>query len=232
MFVRGGPPPGHPVDFRSRVTVSTSETRELVNRYSDAVSGQPQTSPVAGRARIANLANILTGLRLVLVPIFLLALFSGNGHEIAGRIAAFVIFGVACITDRLDGLLARNYGMATEFGAFVDPIADKALIGSALIGLSMLGDLPWWVTVVILTRELGVTLLRLAVIRRGVIPASWGGKIKTAVQALAIGLFVLPLSGPFLVGASVIMGIAILLTVATGVDYVVTAIKEVRQTAA
>ena len=105
------------------------------------------------------------------------------------------------ITDRLDGLLARNYGMATEFGAFVDPIADKTLIGSALVGLSMLGDLPWWVTMLILTREVGVTVLRLAVIRRGVIPASWGGKLKTVVQAVAIGLFVLPLSGPFLVAA-------------------------------
>ena len=116
---------------------------------------------MAGRARIANLANVLTGMRLVLVPIFLCALFVGNGHETVARIVAFVIFAVACITDRFDGLLARNYGMATEFGAFVDPIADKALIGSALIGLSMLGDLPWWVTVVILTREVGVTLLRL-----------------------------------------------------------------------
>ena len=131
----------------------------------------------------------------MLVPIFLCALFVGNGHETAARIVAFVIFAVACITDRFDGLLARNYGMATEFGAFVDPIADKTLIGSALIGLSMLGDLPWWVTVVILTREVGVTLLRLTVIRRGVIPASWGGKLKTLVQAVAIGLFVLPLSG-------------------------------------
>ena len=198
------------------------------------MSGQPQTGSTvstAGRARIANLANVLTGLRLVLVPIFLFALFVGNGHETTARIAAFVIFAVACITDRYDGLLARNYGMATEFGAFVDPIADKALIGSALIGLSMLGDLPWWVTVVILTREVGVTLLRLMVIRRGVIPASWGGKLKTLVQAVAIGLFVLPWAsrpGPFLVGASVLMGIAIVLTVVTGVDYVVGAVREVR----
>lgn len=183
---------------------------------------------MAGRARIANLANILTGLRLLMVPIFLCALFAGNGHEIVGRIAAFVIFAIACLTDGLDGLLARNYGMTTEFGAFVDPIADKALIGSALIGLSMLGDLPWWITVVILTREIGVTLLRLAVIRRGVIPASWGGKLKTLVQAVAIGLFVLPLSGPFLVAASVVMGIAVVLTVVTGVDYVVGAIKAVK----
>jgi CDP-diacylglycerol---glycerol-3-phosphate 3-phosphatidyltransferase len=185
---------------------------------------------MVGRARIANLANILTLLRLVLVPIFLLAMFAGDGHQIAGRIAAFVIFTLAVITDRLDGLLARNYGMATEFGAFVDPIADKTLIGSALIALSMLGDLPWWVTVLILTRELGVTLLRLAVIRRGVIPASWGGKLKTVVQALAIGLFVLPLSGPFLVAAAVVMAAAIVLTVVTGIDYVVSAVKEVRQT--
>jgi CDP-diacylglycerol---glycerol-3-phosphate 3-phosphatidyltransferase len=230
MFARAEPPAGDPVGFRSRVTVLTSETGALVNRYSVAVSGQPQTGPMVGRARIANLANILTLLRLVLVPIFLLALFAGGGHETAGRIVAFVIFALAVSTDRLDGLLARNYGMATEFGAFVDPIADKTLIGSALIGLSMLGDLPWWVTALILTRELGVTLLRLAVIRRGVIPASWGGKLKTVVQALAIGLFVLPLSGPFLVAASVVMAAAIVLTVVTGIDYVASTAREVRRT--
>lgn len=202
----------------------------LVNRYSDAVSAQPQTSPMVGRVRIANLANLLTGLRLVLVPIFMFALFYDAGHDFVGRLVAFAIFTLACITDRLDGVLARNYGMATEFGAFVDPIADKALIGSALIGLSMLGDLAWWVTVLILTREVGVTLLRLAVIRRGVIPASWGGKLKTAVQAVAIGLFVLPLSGPFLTAASVLMAAAIVLTVVTGLDYVASTIREVRRT--
>ncbi len=194
------------------------------------MSGQPQTGPTVGRTHIANLANSLTLLRLVLVPIFLLTLFAGNGHEIAFRVLAFVIFAVACITDRLDGLLARNYGMATEFGAFVDPIADKTLVGSALIGLSMLGDLPWWVTVVILAREVGVTLLRLAVIRRGVIPASWGGKLKTVVQVFAIGFFVLPLSGPFRVAAAVLMGVAIVLTVITGIDYVVSTVREVRRT--
>ena len=185
----------------------------------------PATKPTAD-------ANILTGLRLLLVPIFLCALFAGNGHEAAGRITAFVIFAIACLTDRFDGLLARNYGMATEFGAFVDPIADKALIGSALIGLSMLGDLPWWVTAVILTREVGVTLLRLAMIRRGVIPASWGGKLKTVVQAVAIGLFLLPWAsepGPFQVVASVMMGIAIVLTVVTGVDYVAGAFRDARE---
>ena len=92
------------------------------------------------------------------------------------------------ITDRFDGALARSYGMVTEFGTLADPIADKALIGAALIGLSMLGDLPWWVTVVIMVREIGITVLRFAVLRRGVIPASRGGKLKTLVQAVAIGL--------------------------------------------
>lgn len=198
------------------------------------MSGQPQTGPLTGppaRAHIANLANTLTLLRLVLVPIFLLALFAKDGHEIAFRVVAFVIFAIACITDRLDGLLARNYGMATEFGAFVDPIADKTLVGSALIGLSMLGDLPWWVTVLILAREFGVTVLRLAVIRRGVIPASWGGKVKTVVQVVAIGLFILPLTGPLRVTAAVVMGAAILLTVVTGIDYVVSTVREIRRTA-
>lgn len=139
-------------------------------------------------------------------------------------------FAVACITDRFDGQLARNYGMATEFGAFVDPVADKTLIGSALIGLSMLGELPWWVTVVIMVRELGVTVLRLAVIRRGVIPASWGGKLKTFVQAVAIGLFVLPLSGVLHTAAVVVMGIAIVLTIVTGIDYVASTLRGIRQT--
>lgn len=197
------------------------------------MSWLPQTGPVVGRANIANLANTLTLLRLVLVPVFLLALFAGDGRETGFRLAAFLIFAVACITDRLDGLLARNYGMATEFGAFVDPIADKTLVGSALIGLSMLGELPWWVTVVILSREFGVTVLRLAVIRRGVIPASWGGKLKTVVQVVAIGLFVLPWAGapgPFRVAAGVVMAAAIVLTVITGIDYVVSTVREVRRT--
>lgn len=192
------------------------------------MSGQPQTGPSVRRVRVTNLANLLTGLRLVLVPIFLYALFSGDGHTTAGRLAAFVIFTVAVITDRLDGALARNYDMVTELGALADPIADKALIGGALIGLSMLGDLPWWVTVLILVREIGITVLRFVVLHRGVIPATWGGKLKTLVQAVAIGLFVLPLSGPWSVVASVMMAAAIVLTVVTGVDYVASTIKEAR----
>ena len=194
------------------------------------MSGQPQTGPTVRRVPVANLANMLTGLRLVLVPIFLLALFAGNGHNTTSRVVAFAIFAVAVITDRFDGALARSYGMVTEFGTLADPIADKTLVGAALIGLSMLGDLPWWVTVVILAREIGVTVLRFAVLRRGVIPASWGGKLKALVQAVAIGLFVLPLAGSWLTAAWVVMGLAIVLTVVTGVDYVASAAKEVRWT--
>lgn len=178
---------------------------------------------------VANPANVLTVLRLVLVPIFLVALFYGGGHLTSARLVACAVFTVACLTDHFDGRLARDYGMATEFGAFVDPIADKVLIGSALIGLSMLGDLPWWITVVVLIREIGVTLLRLAVIRRGVIPASWGGKLKTLTQAVGIGLFVLPLSGIARSVAMVVMAVALVLTVVTGVDYVAGAVRGFRR---
>ncbi|BBX70828.1 CDP-diacylglycerol--glycerol-3-phosphate 3-phosphatidyltransferase [Mycolicibacterium psychrotolerans] len=193
-----------------------------------SVPGQPHTDPVVPRARVANLANALTGVRLMLVPVFLVLLFVGDGHETSWRTGAFIVFAVAVITDRLDGALARSYGMVTEFGTLADPLADKALIGAALVGLSMLGDLPWWVTVVILVRELGVTLLRLVVLRHGVIPASRGGKLKTLVQAVAIGLFVLPLTGAWLTGAWVIMLAAVVLTVLTGVDYFVSAVRDSR----
>ncbi len=184
------------------------------------------------RARVANIANVLTGIRFLLVPVFLVLLFVGDGHQTTWRIAAFVVFTIAVITDRVDGALARSYGMITEFGMLADPIADKALIGSALIGLSILGELPWWLTVVILVREVGVTVLRFAVLRHGIIPASRGGKLKTLVQAVAIGLFVLPLSGAWLSAAWVIMWVAVALTVITGVDYVVSAIRGSRDSPA
>jgi CDP-diacylglycerol--glycerol-3-phosphate 3-phosphatidyltransferase len=171
---------------------------------------------------------MLTLLRLLLVPLFVLVLFAGDGHETVSRIAAFVVFAVAVITDRLDGALARTYGMVTKFGTLADPIVDKTLIGAALIGLSMLGDLAWWVTLVILVREIGITVLRFAVLSRGVIPASRGGKLKTLVQAVAIGLFLLPLSGSWLVAASVVMAVAVVLTVIAGVDYVASAVRDVR----
>jgi CDP-diacylglycerol--glycerol-3-phosphate 3-phosphatidyltransferase len=177
-----------------------------------------------------NLANGLTVFRLVLVPVFLVALFWGTGHETGWRIAAWAVFAVACVTDRFDGELARKRNMVTEFGKLADPIADKALAGAALIGLSILGDLPWWVTVVVLVREVGVTLLRFWVIRHGVIAASRGGKVKTLLQAVAIGLFILPEWGWLRDIAWVVMIAAIIMALLTGFDYVGRALK-LRRTA-
>ncbi|GAB2723610.1 CDP-diacylglycerol--glycerol-3-phosphate 3-phosphatidyltransferase [Nocardia thraciensis] len=174
---------------------------------------------------LMNIANILTVARILIVPLFLLALFAADGHETGWRIAAAALFGIAAITDRIDGQLARKYGLVTDFGKLADPIADKALIGSALIGLSMLGNLAWWITLVICAREIGVTLLRLAVVRRGVIPAGRGGKLKTLVQSLAIAVVVLPLSGMFETAGLLLMYAAVALTVITGLDYVVQAAR-------
>lgn len=177
-----------------------------------------------------NIANGLTVLRLLLVPVFALVLFHGDGQDTAWRIWATVVFGIASITDRFDGDLARRRGLVTEFGKLADPIADKALIGTALVGLSALDELAWWVTVVMLVREVGVTVLRFWVIRHGVIAASRGGKVKTLLQALAIGLYVLPLSGWLHVVAVVVMGAAVAMTLITGGDYVARAVR-LRRTA-
>lgn len=172
-----------------------------------------------------NLANALTGLRLLLVPVFIAALFHGSGHDTDWRIIAWGVFAIASISDRLDGEIARKRGLVTEFGKLADPIADKALVGSALVGLSMLDDLPWWVTIVIIVREVGVTLLRFWVIRHGVIAASRGGKLKTLLQGIAIGLFVLPLSGWLHAVAWVVMVAAIVAALVTGADYVARAVR-------
>ncbi|MEO3883946.1 CDP-diacylglycerol--glycerol-3-phosphate 3-phosphatidyltransferase [Nonomuraea sp. B5E05] len=167
-----------------------------------------------------NIANVLTVLRLVLVPFFVVCLFvPGTGW----RIAALAVFAVASITDHLDGELARRYGLITDFGKIADPIADKALTGAALVCLSILGELPWWVTVVILGRELGITALRFVLLRHAVIPASYGGKVKTVLQIAAIVLYLLPFVPDPVRWA--VMGAAVVVTVGTGVDYVVRAIR-------
>ncbi|WP_242676919.1 CDP-diacylglycerol--glycerol-3-phosphate 3-phosphatidyltransferase [Rhodococcus sp. ABRD24] len=174
---------------------------------------------------VVNIANILTVLRIALVPVFLVALFVGDGHSTLWRIIATAIFVIAAVTDRIDGQLARKHGLVTDFGKLADPIADKALIGAALIGLSVLGDLSWWVTGIIAARELGITLLRFAVLRHGVIPAGRGGKLKTLVQTVAIGLYLFPLPGAFAPLSATLMGLAVALTVITGLDYVVQAVR-------
>jgi CDP-diacylglycerol--glycerol-3-phosphate 3-phosphatidyltransferase len=172
-----------------------------------------------------NVANALTLVRLALVPVFVWLLLREGGEDVASRIAAFAVFSVAMVTDKLDGDIARRRGLVTDFGKIADPIADKALTGGAFISLSLLGELPWWVTVVVLTREIGVTLLRFVVLRYGVIPASRGGKLKTGLQALAIGLFVLPLPAAFDLLENTVMGAAVVVTLVTGVDYVVQAVR-------
>jgi CDP-diacylglycerol--glycerol-3-phosphate 3-phosphatidyltransferase len=174
---------------------------------------------------LLNVANLLTVSRLALVPVFLVALFAGGGHNTGWRLIATLVFSIAAVTDNIDGRLARKLGLVTDFGKIADPIADKALTGAALVGLSILGDLPWWVTVVIAVRELGITLLRFVVIRYGVIAASRGGKWKTLTQIVAIGLFLLPLPAVVDPARWLIMGIALVLTVVTGLDYIVRAIR-------
>lgn len=189
------------------------------------------TTPAAGAPPLLNIANVLTGVRLLLVPVFLVTLFVDHGQSVQWRLAAFGVFAVAAFTDRLDGQLARSRGLVTAFGTVADPIADKALTGSALVGLSMLGLVPWWATLLMMGREIGITLLRFAVLRHGIIPASRGGKAKTLTQAIAIGFYLLPLTE--LLDADlavawvrgVLLGLAVVLTVGTGIDYILRAMR-------
>ncbi|MFE5136850.1 CDP-diacylglycerol--glycerol-3-phosphate 3-phosphatidyltransferase [Streptomyces fagopyri] len=172
------------------------------------------------QASLWNIANILTMIRLVLVPGFVALMLADGGYDPVWRAWAWAAFAVAMITDIFDGHLARTYDLVTDFGKIADPIADKAIMGSALICLSYLGDLPWWVTGVILGREFGVTLLRFVVIRYGVIPASRGGKLKTLAQGTAVGMYVLALTGGLATLRFWVMAVAVVLTVVTGLDYV------------
>lgn len=181
--------------------------------------------------RILNIANGLTILRLALVPVFAVLLLTGDGQDATMRLIAALVFAGAVITDRFDGVIARQRNLITEFGKVADPIADKALIGTALVALSLLDLLPWWLTGLILFREVAVTVLRFWVIRHGVIAASRGGKLKTVVQAAAIGLYILPLSGVFGTVRWWVMVVALVLTVVTGIDYVVRALR-LRRTSA
>lgn len=172
-----------------------------------------------------NVPNGLTVIRLFMVPLFLWLLLRQDGTDTVSRLWAAAVFLVASLTDFVDGELARRNGQVTSFGKVADPIADKALTGAALIGLSLLSELPWWITIVILVREIGVTLLRFWVIRDGIIPASRGGKWKTAMQMTAIVLYLLPLPSGFDAVRMTVMGIALVLTVVTGVDYVMRALR-------
>lgn len=193
------------------------------------VRGGKLGAAAVNQASLWNIANLLTMARLVLVPGFVVLLLHDGGYDPAWRSIAWAAFAVAMITDVFDGHLARKYDLVTDFGKIADPIADKAIMGAALICLSYLGDLPWWVTGVILFRELGITLMRFWVIRHGVIPASRGGKMKTLAQGTAVGMYVLALTGPLATLRFWVMAVAVVLTVVTGLDYVRQAVVLRRQ---
>ena len=194
------------------------------------VEGSATPGVVGPRPSLWNLPNGLTGLRILLVPVLGWLLLSDGGHDTRLRVWACIVFFLAILTDRYDGDIARRRNLVTDFGKILDPIADKALTGMAFIGLSLIDELWWWVTVVVLFREALVTVLRFWVIRLGVIAASRGGKIKTTLQALALMGLILPfrqLTGgwhavgqAFWWGAVLVMAAAVVVTVATGVDYV------------
>jgi len=163
--------------------------------------------------------NALTTLRIILVPVFAWMLLAHPG-ETWWRVATAVIFLVAILTDSLDGYLARKHNLVTRFGKLADPIADKALTGMAFIGLSVIGELWWWLTIVMLVREWGITVMRFVVLRYGVMAAGRGGKLKTVLQSVAVMLYLLPLPGWAHLVAVVVMLAALVVTVVTGLDYV------------
>jgi CDP-diacylglycerol---glycerol-3-phosphate 3-phosphatidyltransferase len=185
-----------------------------------AAGGHHRPAAAARPVGLWNIANILTMVRLLLVPGFVLLMLHNGGYDPAWRSFAWAAFAIAMITDLFDGHLARRYNLVTNFGKIADPIADKAIMGAALICLSALSDLPWWVTGVVLFREIGITLMRFWVIRHGVIPASRGGKMKTLTQGVAVGMYILALTGPLATLRFWVMAVAVALTVLTGVDYV------------
>jgi len=176
-------------------------------------------------APVVNVANGLTLLRIVLIPVFVVLMVASGMTEPGYRIGAAFAFGIASLTDFADGWLARSMNQVTPFGQIADPIADKALTGTALVLLSVYDALPWWVTIVIMVREVGVTLLRFWVIRHGVIPASRGGKLKTTLLIAAISWYIWPFTGALAAVGPWIMAVAFVVAVVTGVDYVLRALR-------
>ena len=169
-----------------------------------------------------NPANALTLLRIVLVPVFAWMLLS-HPDDLWWRLASTAVFGLAIATDALDGRIARKYNLITDFGKLWDSIADKALTGMAFIGLSIVGELPWWITALVLAREWGITWMRVAMLKYGVMAANAGGKLKTVLQSIALLLFLpgLPLMPSWLQWiAWFVMALAVAVTLITAVPYV------------
>ncbi len=171
------------------------------------------------RSPVLTTANGLTFARLVAVPVLAWLQFGPEKNETPFRWAAFVVFVFAAISDLIDGKLARRNNQTSKFGEIADPIADKALITVALIGLSASGRLWWWVTILILLREFLVTIYRLWQVRRRVIPADKGGKVKTVMQDVAVGAMLMPVGGLWLIFSDIAMGVALVMTLATGVVF-------------
>lgn len=177
-----------------------------------------------------NLPNAITMARILAVPFFIWSLVSVSNNESPMRWFSVLIFIVIMASDGVDGAIARKKGLVTNLGKLLDPIADKALLGGALVTLSILGEISWWVTVVILVRELGITIYRLVVVNQKVIAASSGGKLKTIFQGVMVGFVVSPLTAWFpydwyrLFEGSLIV-ISVVLTVYSGLQYVVAAVR-------
>ncbi len=192
---------------------------------------QRRPNPMRGRvvsagetpASMGNIANIVTVLRILLAPVFIWLMVLDDGALGVWRWVAAALFVLSIATDSVDGLLARRRNLVTDFGKLVDPIADKILVGAALVALSALGELWWWVTIVILVREFGITLFRFLMLRDHVIPAGFLGKVKTVVQAIAVAFALTPLwtvLGDWMLWVNwALMGLALLLTVVSGVQY-------------
>jgi CDP-diacylglycerol---glycerol-3-phosphate 3-phosphatidyltransferase len=190
-------------------------------------NGSPDPDPRAGAVHEStpwNVPNALTAFRLVLVPVFAWMLLA-HPEEPGWRFGTAVVFTVAILTDTLDGYLARRHDIITRFGKLADPIADKALTGMAFLGLSIIGELGWWVTIPILVREWGITALRFVMLRYGVMAAGRGGKIKTVLQAVAVILYLLPLPSWAVPVAFVVMMAALVVTLVSGADYVREAVQ-------
>jgi CDP-diacylglycerol--glycerol-3-phosphate 3-phosphatidyltransferase len=176
--------------------------------------------------RDLNLPNALTIFRILALPFCAYALFKNGGDDDSWRIIAFTLFFIVGLSDILDGKIARSRNQITEFGKLLDPIADKAMLATASIGASILGMLSWWVTAIFLIREVAVTILRFAVIKKGVIPASKGAKVKTFFQSFGVGFYILPLPSYLNLPRDIFMAVAIYLTISTGVTYFRKALKK------
>jgi len=172
-----------------------------------------------------NLPNALTIFRILALPLCAWALFKNGGDDSIWRVIAWLMFFVVGMTDVLDGKIARSRNQISPLGIILDPIADKAFIATALIGLSILDRIPWWVTTVILTRELSVTILRFVVIKREIISANRGGKFKTLIQNFSVGFYILPLPENLFLPRDILLGVAMYLTITTGIQYFKSALR-------